>query len=106
MQFELCAMYDLKKVEEIGVYAGATSKWPRRGDFVARFDTCLDWITEKLDRKFVSAMEKSVSDDPTRKQELNMLKRTILFLVSLGLGITAISIKFALEAQLIYLGLG
>ena len=106
MQYEFCATYDAKEMDSVATYAGAASRWPRSGNLSVLLDSGLDWITEKLDRKFVSAMEKSVSDDPVRKKELNMLKRTILVLVSLGLGVTAVSIKFALETQLIYLGLG
>ena len=103
MQYELCATYDMNQVDNDTVYAGAASKWPRTGGFMSRADQCLDWITEKLDRKFV---ERCVNDDPVRKKELSTLKRTVLVLVCLGLGITAISIKFAIEAQLLTIALG
>ena len=106
MHYELCATKDIDKMDERLFYSGAASPWPRSGGISVRVNESLDWITEKLDRCFASSLERSVNDDPVRKKELNVLKRTVLILVCLGLGITALSIKFAIEAQIAYFALG
>jgi hypothetical protein len=69
-------------------------------------DMALDWITETLDRKFVSAMERCVHEAPDRKKEMRLLKRTVLVLVCLGLLISVVSIKLSVEAQMAYAILG
>lgn len=71
-------------------------------------DMVLDLVTEKLDRKFVGAVERCHKEDPDRKREITLLKRTVLVLMCLGLGIAAISImiKFAADGQRIYAMLG
>jgi len=74
-------------------------------DHVSR-DMVLDWITERLDRKFVSAMERCVHEPPDRKKEMRLLKRTVLVLVCLGLLISVVSIKLSVEAQMAYAILG
>lgn len=68
----------------------------------------LDLVTEKLDRKFVGAMERCQKEDPDRKREMTLLKRTVLVLMCMGLGITAMSIviKFAADGERIYAMLG
>jgi hypothetical protein len=73
---------------------------------VTGVDTALDWITERLDRKFVSAMERCVHDSPDTNREMKLLKRTVLALLCLGLAISAVSIKFSVEAQMAYAILG
>jgi hypothetical protein len=92
--------------DEHPVYAGAASPWPPTNGWMTRIDDGLEWITERLDRKFVSAMEKSVTENPDKNQDLNVLKRTVLALVCLGLVLTAISIKFAIDSQMVYFLMG
>jgi hypothetical protein len=107
MHYELCATCNLKRSDRaIGGGFAAPTIWRHLGGLVHRADNSLDWITERLDRKFVSAMERCANDDPNTRRELNLLKRTVLVLVCLGLGVTAVSIKFAVESQLALFVLG
>lgn len=103
MAYELCTTisHDVNQrmADEMGSDFG---KWARLANFVAGVDMALEWLTEKLDRKFVTAMERCRKEDPDRKKEMNLLKRTVLVLMCVGLGITAVSIKFAADAQLVY----
>jgi len=106
MHYQFCATCNPKSAEQA---IGDTFAAPIRlhlGGLVRRVDNGLDWITERLDRKFVSAMERCANDDPDCRRELNLLKRTVLVLVCLGLCITAVSIKFAVESQLAFFVLG
>ena len=74
--------------------------------FVTGVDAALDWMTERLDRKFVSAMERCVHENPDTSREMKLLKRTVLVLLCLGLAISAVTIKFSVEAQMAYAILG
>jgi len=97
MPYELCTTYDENQGKE-----RALNTWPRFSRLLTDVDMALDWITERLDRKFVSAMERCVNEDPNRHREMKLLKRTVLVLLCVGLGITVVSIKFAVEAQAVY----
>jgi hypothetical protein len=102
MAYELCTTisHDVnQRVHEMGTDFG---KWARLGSFIAGLDMTLAWLTEKLDRKFVTAMERCCKEDPDRKREMRLLKRTVLVLICVGLGITAVSIKVAADTQMIY----
>lgn len=102
MAYELCTTisHDVnQRTDEIGTNFG---KWARLVNFVAGVDITLEWVTEKLDRKFVAAMERCREEDPDRKREITLLKRTILVLICVGLGITAVSIKVAADTQVMY----
>ena len=102
MAYELCTTisHDVnQRTDEIGTDFG---KWARLANFVAGVDMTLEWLTEKLDRKFVTAMERCRQEDPDRKREITLLKRTILVLICVGLGITAVSIKVAADTQIMY----
>ena len=102
MAYELCTTisHDVNQAtDEIGADFG---KWARLANFLAGVDLSLEWITEKLDRKFVTAMERCRQEDPGRKREITLLKRTILVLICVGLGITAVSIKVAADTQIMY----
>ena len=102
MAYELCTTisHDVnQRTDEIGTDFG---KWARLANFVAGVDMTLEWLTEKLDRKFVTAMERCRQEDPDRKREITLLKRTILVLICVGLGITAVSIKVAADTQVMY----
>lgn len=101
---ELCTTYDsghsenkIKNVQDL---------WRRLGRVAILTDTALDWVTERLDRKFLSAMERSTYETPDRKREMKLLKRTVLILVCLGLAVTVITIKLSAEAQIVYAVLG
>ena len=102
MAYELCTTisHDVnQQMDEMGTDFG---KWARLANFVAGVDMALEWLTEKLDRKFVMAMERCRQEDPGRKREITLLKRTILVLICVGLGITAVSIKVAADTQILY----
>lgn len=103
MAYELCTTisHDVNQQmdNEIGSDFG---KWARLANFVAGVDMALEWLTEKLDRKFVTAMERCRKEDPDRKREMRLLKRTVLVLICVGLGITAVSIKVAADTQMMY----
>ena len=102
MAYELCSTisHDVnQRTNEIGTDFG---KWARLANFVAGVDMTLEWLTEKLDRKFVTAMERCRQEDPDRKREITLLKRTILVLICVGLGMTAVSIKVAADTQVMY----
>jgi hypothetical protein len=86
-------------MDEMGVNVG---KWARLANFVAGMDMALEWLTEKLDRKFVTAMERCRREDPDRNREINLLKKTVLVLLCVGLGVTAVSIKVAADTQILY----
>ncbi len=104
MTHELCTTFDVNQAG--GEAQGGLNTWPRVGKLVSYVDTVLDWTTERLDRKFVSAMERCIEENPDRKREMKLLKRTVLFVVCLGLAITAVSIKLSVEAQMVYAVLG
>jgi hypothetical protein len=102
MAYELCTTisHDVNQgTDEIGTDFG---KWAWLANFVAGVDMTLEWLTEKLDRKFVTAMERCRQEDPGRKREITLLKRTVLVLICVGLGITAVSIKVAADTQIMY----
>jgi hypothetical protein len=102
MAYELCTAisHDVnQQMDEMGTDFG---KWARLGNFVAGMDMALEWLTEKLDRKFVTAMERCRREDPDRKREMNLLKKTVLVLMCVGLGITAVSIKVAANTHIMY----
>jgi hypothetical protein len=104
MPHELCTAYDGSH----GKYHVASTLAPRLwlARLVTGVDTVLDGMTERLDRKFVSAMERCVYENPDTKREMKLLKRTVLALLCLGLAISAVSIKFSVEAQMAYAILG
>jgi len=104
MSGELCTAYDVSQGRN-GI-SSILSPGPRLAKFVMGVDMVLDWITERLDRKFVSAMERCVHEPPDRKKEMRLLKRTVLVLVCLGLLISVVSIKLSVEAQMAYAILG
>jgi hypothetical protein len=104
MSHELCTAYDVSQGKN-GI-ANVINPGPRLAKFVNGVDMALDWITESLDRKFVSAMERCVHEPPDKKREMKLLKRTVLVLVCIGLAITVVSIKFSVEAQMAYAILG
>jgi len=102
MAYELCTAisHDVdQQMDEMGTDFG---KWARLASFVAVVDMALEWLTERLDRKFVTAMERCRREDPDRKREINLLKKTVLVLMCVGLGITAVSIKVAADTQILY----
>ena len=102
MAYELCTAisHDVnQQMDEMGTDFG---KRARLANFVAGVDMALEWLTEKLDRKFVTAMERCRQEDPDRKREMNLLKKTVLVLMCVGLGITAVSIKVAADTQILY----
>ncbi|MGD8513027.1 MAG: hypothetical protein PVG85_03675 [Deltaproteobacteria bacterium] len=102
MAYELCTTisHDVDQhMDEMGTDFG---KWACLANFVAGVDMALEWLTEKLDRKFVTAMERCRREDPDRKREMNLLKKTVLVLMCVGLGITAVSIKVAADTQILY----
>jgi hypothetical protein len=103
MSHELCTTYDVSQGKS-GVQKDLA--WPRLAKFVTSVDSALDWTTERLDRKFVSAMERSLDDNPDKKKEMKLLKRTVLVLLCLGLAASAVWIKFSVEAQIVYAALG
>jgi len=78
----------------------ASTLWAWMGIFWAWIDTGLDWITERLDRKFVSAMERCIDETPDKTREMTLLKRTVFILVCIGLAATAVYIKLSAEAQI------
>ena len=100
MSFELCTTYD----------AHRKKRNAKRGlDIPAIFlsilnilDVSLEWITERLDRKFVSAMESSFSEDREKRQEMKLFQRTVLIVLCTALGVIAVSIKFAVESSAIW----
>lgn len=100
MPYELCVTYNGN--QEPHRLEGAMEKWPRLRKFLTGIDTALDWVTERLDREFVSAMERCIKEDPDKRRELELLKRTVLVLMCVGLGILAVSIKFSVEAKMVY----
>ena len=104
MAHELCTAYDVSQGRH-GI-SNVVNPGPRLAKFVIGVDMALDWITERLDRKFVSAMERCVHEPPDRKKEMRLLKRTVLVLVCIGLVISVVSIKFSVEAQMAYAILG
>lgn len=104
MSRELCTAYDVSQGTN-GI-SSILSPGPRFAKFVIGVDMALDWITERLDRKFVSAMERCVHEPPDRRKEMRLLKRTVLVLVCLGLLISVVSIKLSVEAQMAYAILG
>jgi hypothetical protein len=79
---------------------------PAPGSLLAGVDMALEWVTEKLDRKFVTAMERCHEKDLNQKREMNLLKRIVLVLLCVGLGLAALSMRFAPEAQVVIVLLG
>ena len=104
MTHELCTAYDVSQGRN-GI-STVVNPGPRLAKFVIGVDMALDWITERLDRKFVSAMERCVHEPPDRRKEIRLLKRTVLVLVCIGLIISVVSIKLSVEAQMAYAILG
>ncbi len=100
MSYELCTTYFAHhRRQTIKRYLDI---WSAIVNFIVGIDLALDWITGRLDRKFVSAMERSFNEDPNKRKEMKLLKRTVLILMCLGLSMTAISIKFAIENDTIW----
>ena len=100
MSYELCTTYDAHRKEEevkrgLDIPAGISN-------LATTVDASLEWITEKLDRKFVSAMESSFREDPKRKHEMKLCQRAVLVLLCAALGATAVSIKLAVESSAIW----
>ncbi len=104
MPYELCVTYDGNQGAD--KLKGAADKWPHLANFLTGVDMAFDWITESLDRKFVSAMERCINEDPDKKREMKLLKRTVLVLMCVALGILAICIKFSVEPQMVHALLG
>jgi hypothetical protein len=104
MPHELCTTYAGNQAANKS--ESAMKKWPHVANFVTGIDMALDWVTERLDRKFVTAMERCINEDPDKKREMKLLKRTVLVLICVGLGISALSIKFSVESQMVYTMLG
>jgi len=102
MAYELCTTISHDVNQPMDEMGANSEKWARLGSFVAGVDMALEWLTEKLDRKFVTAMERCRREDPDRKREMNLLKKTVLVLMCVGLGITAVSIKVAADTQILY----
>ena len=102
MAYELCTTISHDVNQRTHEIRSDFGKWTRLANFVAGVDMTLEWLTEKLDRKFVTAMERCRQEDPGRKREITLLKRTILVLICVGLGITAVSIKVAADTQIMY----
>lgn len=100
MSREFCTAYDVSQRKN--AMPGILSPGPRLWKFLMGIDTVLDWITERLDRKFVSAMERCVHEPPDEKNDIRILKRTVLVLVCVGLLISVVSIKLSVEAQMAY----
>lgn len=100
MSYELCTTYDAHRSKgdrkrTFDVSAGMTS-------MAASLDKALEWMTEKLDRKFVSAMESAFTEDLKRKQEMKLFERAVLIILCGALGATVISIKLAVESSTIW----
>lgn len=102
MAYELCTAISHDVDQPMDEMDTDFGKWARLANCVAGVDMALEWITEKLDRKFVTAMERCRREDPDRKREMNLLKKTVLVLMCVGLGITAVSIKVAADTQILY----
>ncbi len=62
----------------------------RIAGFLAGVDMALDWVTEKLDRKFVTAMQRCHNESPDRKREINLLKRIVLVLICVALAVSTL----------------
>ena len=97
MSYELCTTYDPHREKETAkryfdISAGLTS-------LVTAVDASLEWVTEKLDRKFVSAMETAFTEDQEKKQEMELFQRAVLILLCAGLGGAAIWMKVAVESS-------
>ena len=100
MLYELCTTYDVHQRRQ--TRRRYFDIWSAIVNFMAGVDLALDGITGRLDRKFVLAMERSFNEDPDKRKEMKLLKRTALILVCLGLSMTAVSIKFAIENETIW----
>jgi hypothetical protein len=83
-----------------------SDKWSRLAILLTVVDSALEWVTERLDRKFVTAMERCHMENQDKKREMKLLKRTILILMCVGLGISALSMKLAPEVQMVISLLG
>lgn len=93
----LCTTYDSdgqRHIEETSTLLA----W--MNGFWAWVDIGLDWATERLDRKFVSAMERCIDETPDKTREMRLLKRTVFIIVCIGLVATAAYIKFSTETQI------
>lgn len=100
MSYELCTTYGAhQRRQTIKRYSDI---WLIIVNLLASINLALDWITGRLDRKFVSAMERNFSEDPDKRKEMKLLKRTVLIVMCLGISITAISIKLAIESDVIW----
>jgi hypothetical protein len=100
MSYELCTTYDAHRRKENAKRFSDLSTRARA--IVTSVDIALEGITEKLDRKFVSAMEHAFSEDQEKQQEMRLLSRTVLIILCAALGVTAISIKLAVESSTIW----
>lgn len=103
MPHELCVTYDGNQGAD---KLKGVDKWPHLASFLTGVDMAFDWVTESLDRKFVSAMERCINEDPDKKREMKLLKRTVLVLMCVALGILAVCIKFSVEPQVVRALLG
>lgn len=97
MSHELCTTYDAHRRKEtakryLDISGGLSS-------LVAAVDSSLEWVTEKLDRKFVSAMESTFTEDQKKKQEMKLFQRAVLILLCAGVGGAAIWMKVAVESS-------
>ncbi len=100
MSYELCTTYEAHQRRQ--TTRRYFDIWSATLNFMAGVDLALDCITGRLDRKFVSAMERCFNEDPDKRKEMKLLKRTVLILVCLGLSMTVLSIKFAIDNDTIW----
>ena len=97
MSYEMCTTYDAHRRKEtarryLDISAGLTR-------LVTTVDASLEWVTEKLDRKFVSAMESTFTEDQKKKHEMKLFQRAVLILLCTGLGGAAMWMKVAVESS-------
>jgi hypothetical protein len=98
MSYEICTTYDAHREKHNAKKDISTGL----SNLVTSVDGSLEWITERLDRKFVSAMESSFAEDPEKKQEMKLFQRAVLIVLCAALGAAAVSIKFAVESSTIW----
>ncbi len=72
------------------------------GTILVSADDALGSITGRLDRKFHAAMERRFYEDPNRTNEIRLLNRTILVILSIGLGISTFSLGLAVQSQMVF----
>jgi len=97
MSYELCTSYDAHRRKETAKRYLDISAEP--SSLVTAVDASLEWVTEKLDRKFVSAMESTFTEDQKKKHEMKLFQRAVLILLCAGLGGAAIWMKVAVEGS-------